>query len=221
MQETRDKRAGRQNTNPRPRQGCASRNVPPPSAGKPCGKRTGAGGTAPGERSLEDMLQDCRRFCRESGFSETVMRLRTVRFAAEILGCDASTVRRYVARGLLPAKRPGPRSILLDLADLAEFRSRGNAAFGKAEGNAAADTRISNPKSVGWAAGVLGCCRRTVLRHVHARRIRAVRYSRRRIMVEASDVLALLRHRGAGLRAEGDTCGADAERRTKEADCSE
>lgn len=48
-------------------------------------------------------------------------RLISLTQAAETLGVDPRTIRRYIAAGRLPAYRIGPRLIKIDAADLAKL----------------------------------------------------------------------------------------------------
>jgi excisionase family DNA binding protein len=136
----------------------------------------------PREEALPDIHATVERF----GFDEKLMRRRTVAHAAKHLHCDESTVRRMISRGILPHERLGPRGICLDIEDILTFTARG---MPSPEANTPA-VAIGKPRSVSWAAETLGVCRRTVLRAIHAGRIHAVAYSKRRIMVDEDEIVA-------------------------------
>jgi len=48
----------------------------------------------------------------------TLRRLESIAGAAEYVGCNSRTIRRYIAAGKLTGYRMGPRLIRVDLAEL-------------------------------------------------------------------------------------------------------
>jgi len=65
-------------------------------------------------KSLEETMRELAR-------TRTLKRLESIQGAADYVGCDPKTVRRWIAAGKITGYRAGARMIRVDLAELDAF----------------------------------------------------------------------------------------------------